>query len=245
MNRKNNKAYVKLISNTGILIYNGNEKILIDAIYSDNAPMFSKIPSKVWGDMLSGDGEFSNADYVMFTHSHLDHFCENRLNDYLNKNEVKGVLAPYDYEMTNLNDKLLTDYTINNLDSEFKIKTFEVRHIDKNYHHIKNRCFHIISNNIKIIVLGDAEASIEDFLKYNSIECDIAFVTPVFYSSPNGRKILSEILKAKYTLIYHIPDTENDKFNYRRLAKANIERHSNDIEQAYMFSDFGQTIYLN
>ena len=80
------RGWIVYISNAAILLQYRGVKVLIDGLYRDTSGYFSQLPDAVWESMQQGMGEISNVDYLMFTHSHADHFYEPYVSKYLQKN---------------------------------------------------------------------------------------------------------------------------------------------------------------
>ena len=71
-----------------------NTKILIDGLYKDLGAHFTDIPSEIWQLMKSGKGDLADIDYVLFTHSHYDHYYSPYLRAYLENNKIRGLVLP-------------------------------------------------------------------------------------------------------------------------------------------------------
>src|SRR5659263_724469 len=85
-----------LIANVGILITYKNTRILLDGIQSEGDLPFSKTPPALLSQMLTpgGTGSCNNLDYLIFSHSHPDHFSPDIVVQYLRCNRVKRILYP-------------------------------------------------------------------------------------------------------------------------------------------------------
>jgi hypothetical protein len=59
------------------------------------------------------------------------------------------------------------------------------------------QCFLFETPEAKILLLSDSDYEEELFAPYKGLVVDYLFVTPVFFNSPHGRKIIFDILKSE------------------------------------------------
>lgn len=245
------KSYAVLVSNAGVLVVHKGVRILLDGLYKDLGKNFTDLPEWAWKLMKKGKGELANVDYLLFSHSHYDHYYSPYFSEYMAVNDVKGICFPLIDSTPGLavaeaefaNKRIQFD--INNeavLDQGIKLKIFTTRHVDKQYYHIPNQCFRLDLEGMKLAFLSDVDYYEEDFTKEKDFTADIAFVTPIFYNHPKGRKILREHIKAKETIIYHLPSPEDDRFMYFKMAQRDVEKYAQQGEKVLIWNESGQNI---
>ena len=86
---------VTLIANAGVLIQCGKVRILLDAVEDAGQYPFSSTPGKVLEEMFSQTGErpYRNADFLIFSHGHPDHFSGELAETYLAFNQVRRIVC--------------------------------------------------------------------------------------------------------------------------------------------------------
>ena len=60
---KKNDILITYLSNAGFMLTDGNTKILIDGIHTEQALNFSPIPEKIMNKIINGEEDFSNIGY--------------------------------------------------------------------------------------------------------------------------------------------------------------------------------------
>ncbi len=239
-----------LLANAGVLIVYKQTKILIDGLYKDLGAHFTDIPGEIWQLMKNGKGDLADIDYVLFTHSHYDHYYSPYLREYLANNKVKGlVLPPLDatnglaadykkYGGKNIvfdhNDKAV-------LQDDIIVQRFIIRHVDKKYHNVPVQCFFITTPEASILVLSDSDYEEELFAPYKDMTVDYLFVTPVFFNSSHGRKIIFAYLKVKKIIIYHLSSGNDDKYGYYKMVVRDVEKYAGGAE-IVLWNKLGQHI---
>ena len=244
------KSYAVLVSNAGVVVVHKGVRILLDGLYKDLGKNFTDLPEWAWKLMKKGKGELANVDYLLFSHSHYDHYYSPYFNEYMAANEVKGICFPPIDETTGLPEAVAeyTDKVIhldkNNeaiLDQGIELKVFTTRHVDKQYYDVPNQCFRLNLSGIKLAFLSDVDYYEEAFAE-EDFTADIAFVTPIFYNHPKGRRILRDIMKVKETIIYHLPSPEDDRFMYFKMAQRDVEKYVQEGEKVLIWNESGQNI---
>lgn len=236
------------ISNAAVLLIYGKTRILIDGLYKDNTGLFSALPENIWDVMRYGNGELRDIEYLLFTHIHRDHFYVPYLLEYLKHNQIKGLCIPqldrvqaYDGDgVNNLRYHLHFDQANRTkLSDEIVLKYIDVPHLEENRFDVINRCFLLEMGKKRLLFLGDADYQEERFEDIGEI--DVAFVTPIFYNNILGRKILKEMLRVKKTVIYHLPFLKDDKVQFGRMARRDIERYAGKNEHVMIWNKTGQS----
>ncbi|MDD4844128.1 MAG: MBL fold metallo-hydrolase [Anaerotignum sp.] len=245
------KSYAVLVSNAAVLVVHRGVRILLDGLYKDLGENFTDLPEWAWKLMKKGKGELANVDYLLFSHSHYDHYYTPYFMEYMAANEVRGICFPPIDDTIGLAaaeaefaDKIIT-FDRNKeviLEQGIRLKVFTTRHVDKKYYDVPNQCFRLDLDGVKLAFLSDVDYFEEDFIKQNDFTADIAFVTPIFYNHPKGRRILREIMKVKETVIYHLPSLEDDRFMYYKMAQRDVEKNAQEGETVLIWNESGQNL---
>lgn len=245
------KSYAVLVSNAGVIVFHKGVRILLDGLYKDLGKNFTDLPEWAWNLMKRGKGELSNVDYLLFSHSHYDHYYSPYFMEYMAANKVKGICFPPIDDTMGLAaaegefaDRIIKLDKKNEaiLEQGIKLKVFTTRHVDKKYYHVPNQCFRLDFHGVKLAFLSDVDYYEEAFAKEIDFTADIAFVTPIFYNHPKGRKILHDIMKVKKVIIYHLPSPEDDRFMYFKMAQRDVEKYGQDGEDIIIWNQSGQNI---
>lgn len=245
------KSYAVLVSNAGVIVFHKGVKILLDGLYKDLGNNFTDLPEWAWELMKKGKGELANVDYLLFSHSHYDHYYTPYFMEYMAANKVKGIcFPPVDdtHGLAAAEVEFADKRIVFNADNEsvltqgIKLKVFTTRHVDKKYYDVPNQCFRLDLDGIKLAFLSDVDYFEEEFAKERDFRAEIAFVTPIFFNHPKGRRILREIMKVKQVIIYHLPSPEDDRFMYYKMAQRDVEKYREEGEEILIWNQSGQNL---
>lgn len=246
------KNYAILVSNAGVIVVHKGIRILIDGLYKDLGGNFTQLPDWAWKTMQQGKGELGNVDYLLFTHSHFDHYYAPYVDTYLENNQVQGILFPPVDDTKGLAEQAEQyKHLAISLDTkgeaiigdDVKMKVFTTRHVDKKYHHVPTQCIRLEVAGKKLVFLSDADFSAEAFAECKEFQADIAFVTPIFYNNASGREILRKMMGVKTIVVYHLPSPEDDRFMYYKMAFQDVKRFAlPEQEETLIWNETGNRI---
>lgn len=237
------RGWLVYLSNAAILLQYEGTKVLIDGLYRDNSGYFSQLPIAVWDGMQKGIGELAHMDYLLFTHSHADHFYEPYVLQYLQKNKVKGYALPCSPDALHGCRAISFDGERKAvLAEDITCRYLDIRHLDSRFYDVMNRCYLLEVRGKKILFLGDADYQLEGFKELAEEEIDIVFVTPVFYNHPFGRKILQEILHVRKIILYHLPFPQEDTMQMEKMARRDIMRYTKENQPVVIWNKTGQSL---
>ncbi len=238
-----NRGWLVYVSNAAVLLQYKGIKVLIDGLYLDNSGHFSQLPNAVWDGMQKGIGEMAHIDYLLFTHSHADHFYIPYVQQYLQKNNVKGYALPCSTERLNGCRAISFDEEKRvELAEGFACSYLDVRHLDQRFHGVTNRCYLMEMKGKRILFLADADYQAEAYFELRGLEIDIAFVTPVFFNHPSGRMILQEILLVRKIILYHFPFEQEDTMYMEKMARRDIMRYEKEGQPIVIWNKTGQSL---
>ncbi len=232
--------YVTLTANTGLLLQYGDTKILLDSIYGTQGHRFSNLPQHIWEKIQQGMPPFDHISYLLFSHDHPDHFCANRTNIYLQKQQVKGLMLSNFVSMTDENKALFAQIQKQNipcvllqkenvkqiryaLQKDIQCKAYAMRHQGKIYENVPHFCFLLTVAGKRFLFTADVDFVEEDFSVFADMDLSAMFVNPLFLHSKEGQFILTDICKPKQVVVYHIPFLSDDVLHMRRMVQRHIQ----------------------
>ncbi|MCH3950315.1 MAG: MBL fold metallo-hydrolase [Acidaminococcus sp.] len=240
-----------LLGNCGVYIQYEGTRFLFDGLYKDLSHSFVQLPDTVWRAMAEGRGYLSNIDYLLFSHSHFDHYFSNYLFTYMAHNQVKGLVLPVLDQTTGLKrayeefgGKLLHFKEGEaELGEDIRLRLIRTHHLDPRHFSLPVYAYLLALGRKKLLVMADADYQEADFRCLEGIDIDYAFVTPVFYNNAAGRRILFEQLSIRQLVLYHLPDPDNDRFQYGRMAENDVRKYGRE-KPTFIWREYGQSIIL-
>lgn len=231
---------VTLTANTGLLLQYGDTKILLDSIYGTQGHRFSNLPQHIWEHIQQGIPPFDHISYLLFSHDHPDHFCANRTNIYLQKQQVKGLMLSDFVSMTDENKALFAQIQKQNipcvllqkenvkqiryaLQKDIQCKAYAMRHQGKIYENVPHFCFLLAVAGKRFLFTADVDFVEEDFSVFADMDLSAMFVNPLFLHSKEGKFVLTDICKPKQVVVYHIPFLSDDVLHMRRMVQRHIQ----------------------
>lgn len=184
----------------------------------------------IYFDPYKVDKEYHDADIIMITHSHYDHFSEEDIQK-VRKENTKIVITEDLYERTRelgFKDedilKVIPNQSYNI--EEIPIKTIPSYNTNKQFHPKENNWvgYLIEINGVTYYIAGDTDVTEEN----RSIKCDVAFV-PVggtFTMTAQEAAELVNTIKPKVTVPIHygsLVGTKQDAEVFRKNLNNDIE----------------------
>lgn len=237
---------VSLVSNAGLLLQLGSTKILLDAIWSQSAA-YSSPPASIRTQWLSGNphSQWCNADYIVFTHLHNDHFEETEVIDYLAANKVRAVwfepqdkvtstakLSSYMREHAVEHHSFEAEcgrYTKHKLNEQLAITGICTAHMGINAHESHNALL-IDYLDKHILLVADAEFPEPIFKQaLKGVQPDAVFLNPVHFYSRRVLQFVTQELGAKMLVVYHVPFAGEGNSVFRRMVSKKLPQISAQI----------------
>lgn len=250
---------VTYIANAGVMITFGQTKVFIDALHSKKTPIFQTVKEPLLGRIIRGDNGFKDVDYLLFTHTHKDHFGHEAVLAYLRNNKCKALIVPEDAgqiisRATEGESAEQGVINIMNPDYDLKaelehdnirIKYFRLNHMGEQYQNVLNYSFLVEIGGFNILHLGDGgfePVHMQKMLEGEIVHC--ALLNFPFVTLPRGREIISRIIKPRQIIIIHLPSVEDDQFNYNLITSKTINKYQGILPQTDVFSEPLQEIVL-
>ena len=184
----------------------------------------------IYLDPFRIEKENHDADIIMITHSHYDHFSEENINKI--KNSSTKILVPSDLLSKTLELGFENENIIivepNNIYSvlNIEVQTIPAYNVNKKFHPKNNNWvgYILLIENKKVYIAGDTDITDENKL----IKCDIALV-PIggtYTMTAKEAAQLINTIKPKIAIPIHygeIVGTKEDAEQFKKLVDKNIE----------------------
>ena len=222
------QASVSYVANEAVLITNGDKKVLFDPFFHKAFGIYQLVPEETQQAIFSGTPPFDNLTAIIISHAHGDHFAAEDVLKYLLKYPNTQLIAPQQ-AVTELSalvggSQIQSQVTSVKLAFNQTPKTLEVAGlvIDAvriphagwpGRANVENLVFRVTlknqSSSVTVMHLGDADPNEDHYLPYKDHWqkriSDTALPPYWFYSSAEGRDILTDILNVKKSIGIHVP----------------------------------------
>lgn len=218
---------ITYIANAGVFITFGEKKVLIDAHHYRGNPYYERVPWNRLEKMVNGLNPFDRVDLILATHLHADHFDAVSVGKHLLYNPTTKFLASE--QMTSLIEKEFSDYSkiekrIKTVtpgwkffnETEFDgiaIKVLAMKHGSKRFEDIQNMGYLLRIGKYKLLHIGDADATVENFETFKlPVEgIDFAFIPYWFLTHKPYNQIVDQYIQPGRIMALHIPPEEADE----------------------------------
>lgn len=251
---------VTYLVNTAVLLEYRGIKLFVDGIYNEKGHSFSNLSEEQWEQLKKGEGLLSGIDYLLFTHEHGDHFSPESVMEYLEYQTPKAIFMPRQggLELKKLQHKAecmgipcvmleenLCRTTLFKPEKDICIKVFYTRHLDKIYWDVPHFCYLLNFGEKRIFITGDVDFNHEGFETLQNIQLDAVFINPLFAESKKGKSLFDEgVLQAKRKIVYHIPFSEDDKMQIRKMVERRIRLGKEEDKKTVFLLERNQICYL-
>lgn len=215
---------VRYIANEGVLIASGDKQILIDGLHREYKPAYLFPPPEMQSVLENARPPYDKINFILVSHVHLDHFHPQSIGLYLKSNEraifassgqaVDEVAKDFaDHEKVRAQIRPVTHEWKKSSEIDqggVKIKFLGLRHSGERFKDIQNFGHVIEIGGKKLLHIGDADMTAENFSAFNlaAEKIDVAFIPYWFLLSEDGRKFVREQFNPKQIIAVHIPPAE-------------------------------------
>lgn len=217
---------VRHIGNAGLLIVQGETKILFDPLYRNGYNNYHLVPADVKAAVIAGVAPFDEIDAVLISHAHGDHFDADDLLAFHAGNPNALIIAPSQaieaIEATgNVGEALRArfvpmglDYGADPLKVQFEglnVEAVRIPHAGgAGRRAIENLVYRVtLEGAATVMHMGDADPALEHFTPYEvhwqARETGTAFPPYWFFLSAEGVQIADEVLNAREAIGVHVP----------------------------------------
>jgi L-ascorbate metabolism protein UlaG (beta-lactamase superfamily) len=207
---------IRMIANMGVMISQGESKVLIDALFTDVYDGRFRVPTPEDREaMIHGHGEFEGVDAALFTHLHGDHFNADEVTALLTANSealiavsqqsadaitsIGTVLNP---ERLSATGPWLGAHNAYYLEAEsFGISPRSLFHMRD----VENIGYAVNFGETTFLHLGDTNPEQADFSVWDDVDIDVVLYPIWFAQSEAGQAALSGRWGNARHIALHIP----------------------------------------
>lgn len=252
---------VILIANAGIFLETGGVRIFLDAFHHAPEFPFSMIPPATFKHMTAEPSIYRDADFIMFSHNHPDHYSPALLLEYLKTNRVRRVLLPEEPAdpsseaalIRYLDEKRIPFWRLGlprgkqhmyQLMPDVYLSAVGMQHTGEMYRDINCDCMGLSVKGIRILFTGDCSFDWEsDYETWSDLSPDVVFVNPLFFHSEKGRALLHK-WNSKNIVIHHIPFEGDDRIALRTLAHRDYVKYAAAFQKVHLLWNAEQELCL-
>ena len=215
-----NTVDITYIANEGFFIKGQNQKILIDAMFSENYSQFQKPTAETLADETDAWSPFDKVTHVIASHSDKDHYNSTYYSEHMVNNKNAYLIAS---AQTTSSIKYTTDYAkfsdrvrsitpakkdkVDTIINTVKFSLVTILHEESSSKTILGTIFTV--DGVKFFHMGDANSvNLSEYtdLKLDEDSVDVAFVPYWMYESATGREIL-KFINPKAIVLMHFPSS--------------------------------------
>jgi L-ascorbate metabolism protein UlaG (beta-lactamase superfamily) len=222
------QASATYLANEAVLVNQGDVKVLFDPFFHNVFGIYQRVPESIQKAIFAGWAPYDKITAIIISHAHGDHFSAPQVLDYLQKYPSTQLIGPEQAiaqlkvlaGADNVSSQLFAfDMVLNEPAQQLVLPNLLIEAVRIPHAgwpgraDIQNMLFRVTLNNqhsaITVLHMGDADPNDEHYLPYQQhwqkTLSHSAFAPYWFYSSAEGRDILSEILNVQATIGVHVP----------------------------------------
>lgn len=214
---------ITYIANEGVLISSGSHQVLIDGLHRLYEPEYAYPPQPLLSALESARSPYNEIDLILVSHLHLDHFHPESVGLHL-KSNPKATLVSSEQIVTKVKEQFAgfgeIAHRVKQVTPQWKtrsefnqdgirVQLLGLRHSGSNFTWIQNLGHLIEMDGKKLLHIGDADMTVENFASFRLPEegIDIAFIPYWYLQSNNGRTLVRDHIRPKQVIAVHVgPD---------------------------------------
>lgn len=218
---------ITYIANEGFLLASGEQKALIDALQRGGIDRYASPTGATLEELEGARGSFAGVNLILVSHHHRDHFHAASVARHLENNPlaqlisspqvvdaVRNQLASAGAVATRINGTYPegTRRTIHTVGG-IRLEIFRLRHEHRRNYGVQNLGQIFVVGGKKILHVGDAEMTAENFapLRLPEEAIDLAFLPYWYLISEKGREIVRRDIRPKQVVAMHIEPADLDE----------------------------------
>lgn len=234
-------AQARHIANAGVMIANGETRVLFDPLYNNTFDRYDAIPDDIRAHILAGMHPWDGVDAVFVSHYHEDHFDPAALLELLERQPDVHLYGPeqaasavrelVDAETADIMSRVHgVDIALGDPAERIQVGTLSIdalrlphagwpeRHKD-----VQNIVFRVtLDDTVTAMHLGDADTVDDHFAPHSEFwterHTDLALPPYWFFLNAAGRDILESRIAARQTIGVHVPAEVSDDPDQRPAA---------------------------
>lgn len=251
---------IHYIANTGFMLVDGKNKILIDGIHHKKVEPYFTIDNDTLNKIILGKPPFDNMGLLLFTHYHWDHFDPDltlqalknqpQLSLFSNKALVEHIKSLPNYDKS-LDDRIFCDeidfqekkdYSINSI----SFTAINLIHDGDQYINTPHFVYILNLSGGKIFHCGDAKPSESNYkdLDLNSMNLRVALLDFPYITLSSGRSLIKKYIHTEDIIIMHLPREDSDAYLWLNTVKKVAMHYDNDLPKITLCLDTNQPVYF-
>ena len=225
--RADGDAVATYLANQGVLVESDTTAVLFDPLFERDFGQFQLVPAEMQAALMAGAEPFENVAAVFVSHHHSDHFSPTLMLEYLRRQPSVRLYGPMQ-ATTALREAAGDDLDVMNRVTglalehgdapvtvqlgELEIRAVRLPHSGwpDRMTDIENLAFRVkLGDQMVVEHYGDADAKRQHFEAYldywTSANPDLAMPPYWFFLSPEGRSIVSDIIRPDQVVGTHAP----------------------------------------
>lgn len=202
---------ITLTANAGVVLHCDGLKLFSDALHRHKAESFSTLTPQMQLKMRSS-GEFFGADAMIFTHKHPDHYSKTLISAAKELMPEALIISPVpDFAGQIILQEERQHISFSNAELDF----IRLPHEGAQFADVINYGFLLTVCGKNILVTGDctpAEPKLLNWLADRPV--DLALLNFPWLTLKRGRDFISQVIKPKNVIFYHIPFEEDDSCGF-------------------------------
>lgn len=210
--------------NTGLFFYDGTTGILIDGIHNGRKVGMSEMSEEWERDLNRRAGIFARTDALFFTHLHPDHFCEEKVNGFLENHKEISLYGP-SWGKNNVKKEKVSARMDRIKIGDANLITMKTIHDGEIYRADPHESLILQMGTETFFIAGDAElfeTDAGDIFRVTD-HVDMAFLNLYQLGGKTGMEFLNR-LKPDRIVLYHLPEPEDDDWNYCLMGRQSVKR---------------------
>lgn len=215
------------LANEGVIISGGESRVMIDGMVVDSYSVYGGLPEAAYALFSKVEGPYSGIDLALVSHLHHDHNQPKYACEFMKKSEATILVTSsqvLDLMRERCRTLVTTSPRIRLISPQYdapeifevdgaKVTVFLLSHGTRKYAKIQNYGQLIEIGGMKVLHIGDAAMTPEDFQTagLDQVEIDVALI-PFWYFQPGpGSALVEQFLDAPVKIAVHIPPSEMEE----------------------------------
>ena len=217
---------IQHLANEGLLLRSGETAVLVDAFIPEKTyGRYAGLAPETWQAMLAAQGDFASVRLALVSHVHTDHFQPDAALAFLTRHpetelvstaQVVDALAGEEGAAAVLArvEAVETggiDFSIS-AHAGIRVEFLRLKHGGE-FEDIQNLGHLLHINGFKVLHIGDAEMSRENFQRFglDQRDLDVVFVPYWYFLNPSGVAVYREFLQADSVWAVHVPPAQAEQ----------------------------------
>ncbi|MEO1659395.1 MAG: MBL fold metallo-hydrolase [Pseudomonadota bacterium] len=218
-------AETTYLGNEGIMVSDGDTKILFDPLYPNGFGVYQMVPNEMRQALMDGSGPYEDVDAIFISHMHPDHFSVDEIVLYLETHSDVQLFAPsqaveWMREETE-NEALfsrITGIPLERLEAPLRfeygdlvIDVVRIPHAGwPGRAEVSNLVWRVtLADGVTVMHMGDADPNEQHFepheAHWQARQTHTAYPPYWFFVSGDGPSILAETINAARATAVHVP----------------------------------------